>query len=498
VAADTSGGRVSRTESTSGPRRPIRHEVTVGAPSLITRRTLLSSIGASATLVLPELRSSAWAQPSDALQDWLRVNAVAVRTVDAVDEDFSDLEPLRKLIAGARVVQLGEPSHGAGTSFAAKARLIKFLHRHMGFDVLVWESGFYDLKRVEAGLRAGDDAVASAQRGILKIWSASEQCLPLFEYAKMSHASERPLVMAGFDMQFTSDAFADFAADLRSFVDALHKPGLRRTAIHAANDALKSFDGFNAYVEALASRAANKPSPPRRDALDLLQRAVSRLTDLFHNHTADLAQIADGRRRGFMARAVVNLAAYGTNLYEQYGADVAERSDAELVRENRRDAINAQNLRWLIQEGYPDRKIIVWAHNVHVMNAYYGSDWRSISLDPITSAMKPSGVFLAGWLGKDVYTIGCTAYEGEDGWVGSAPVPIPAARDGGVETRLHRLGMSYAFLDLRGARGVADHPLRRPQTLRIPKYDEIEIADATRPYDAIFYVARMEPARLIR
>jgi erythromycin esterase len=495
VSADRSVDVVSKTASTTAPLHSIRSETALGNPSLVTRRALLASIGASATLALPELASHAWAQSPDALQDWIRANAITVRTVDAVDEDFSDLEPLGNHIADARVVQLGEPSHGAGTSFAAKVRLVKFLHARLGFDVLVWESGLYDLTRTEVGLRAGHDAVASAQRGILKIWSASEQCRPLFEYAKMSHTGKRPLAMAGFDMQFTSDAFVDFAAELRSFVGALHQRSLRRAAIQAANDALEAFEGFDAYVQALAARTAIKPPPPRRDALDRLQLAVSRLTDIFDKHAM---AFGDGRQRGFMAHAVVNLAGFGRNLYEKYGIDGPANSDAALAGASRRDAINAQNLRWLIEEGYPGRKIIIWAHNAHVMNAYYKSDWKSISLDPVADAMKPSGVFLAEWLGKDLYTIGFTAYEGEDAWVGAKPVPIPSARDGGIEARLHRLGMTYAILDLRAARAVAGHPLRRPQTLRIPKYDEIEIADATRPYDAIFYTARMEPATLIR
>jgi hypothetical protein len=54
------------------------------------------------------------------------------------------------------------------------------------------------------------------------------------------------------------------------------------------------------------------------------------------------------------------------------------------------------------------------------------------------------------------------------------------------EARLHQLGLAYTFLDMRAARGAADDPLRRPQTLRISKYEEVEIADATRPYGAIF------------
>lgn len=460
----------------------------------LTRRLFLASAGASAIL---GLTPSAQAQPFDALQNWLKATAISVRSVDALDEDFSDLEPLAKCIADARVVQLGEPSHGAGTSFAAKVRLIKFLHQRMGFDVLAWESGFYDLERTEAGLRAGGDAIAAAQRGILKIWSASEQCRPLFAYAQQSHVGRHPLIMAGFDMQFTSEgAFADLAGDLRSYVGALRNRSLRRRAILAAGMAIEAFSGFDAYVEALARGAASKPPQPNREALEKVQVAVDRLTKLFDRHKAVFAKIDGERRRGFMARAIANLAGYAANTFEQFGADVPARADAELVRENRRDALNAQNLHWLIEECYPGRKIIVWAHNVHVMNAYYGSDWKSINLDPAPNTMKPTGAFLAQWLGNAVYTIGCTAYEGTDGWVGTPGTAIPAARGGGIEARLHQLGLAYAFLDLRAARSNPD--LRRPQTMRIPKYDEVEIADVTRPYDAIFFIARMEPATAIR
>ena len=60
-------------------------------------------------------------------------------------------------------------------------------------------------------------------------------------------------------------------------------------------------------------------------------------------------------------------------------------------RENRRDRINADNLRWLIDTAYAGRKVMVWAHNAHVMNAWYGQGFDSVSLDPLTDGMKPTG-----------------------------------------------------------------------------------------------------------
>src|SRR6185437_1949570 len=115
----------------------------------------------------------------------------------------------------------------AGSSFAAKVRLIKFLHQRMGFDVLVWESGMYDVRLMQAALRGAGDPVAAAHRGIFRLWADAVQVRPLFDYAKASQATDHPLIMAGFDMQVTADGVLQhFASDLREFVHALHDPDL--------------------------------------------------------------------------------------------------------------------------------------------------------------------------------------------------------------------------------------------------------------------------------
>lgn len=63
---------------------------------------------------------------------WLAENASPVRSIAPEDEDFSDLAPLAAALGDARVVMLGEATHGDGETFRAKARLVRFLHRELG------------------------------------------------------------------------------------------------------------------------------------------------------------------------------------------------------------------------------------------------------------------------------------------------------------------------------------------------------------------------------
>src|SRR5262245_46479988 len=86
---------------------------------------------------------------------WLKKHAVPLRSIDPAAEALRDLEGLKKAIGDARILQLGEQTHGDGATFHAKTRLIKFLHQQCGFDVLAFESGLYDCRKAWELLRTG-------------------------------------------------------------------------------------------------------------------------------------------------------------------------------------------------------------------------------------------------------------------------------------------------------------------------------------------------------
>ena len=56
---------------------------------------------------------------------WLRNNAIPIRCVDP-GSGFDDLQALKPLFEGAKIVGLGESAHGVWEFYTLKHRLIEF------------------------------------------------------------------------------------------------------------------------------------------------------------------------------------------------------------------------------------------------------------------------------------------------------------------------------------------------------------------------------------
>jgi erythromycin esterase len=411
----------------------------------------------------------ALAPGGDPRLDALSAIAIPVRSIDPADVDFADLEPLAAKIGAARIVALGEATHGDGATLSAKTRLVRFLHERMGFDVVAWESGLFDVRLAEAALHGGGDASAAAAEGIFDIWANATQCAPLFEYARSTHATARPLVMAGLDPQYggaTTERYANevgallgdvlpaerraFALDVRGRLEAALAS--RKPEEHAAFVA--QVEALVAAIDAERARLETRAAPSEIDFLRHTLRGLVAVSKMMEGMQANLGPKAMNPRAEAMAR----------------------------------------NVAFLAEEYCRGRKILLWSNTFHALRAPEGIEvpGRPGRFDGV----RPMGQHLAERFGEDLYSIAFVSARGKSHQIGTpAPVDIAEASAESFEGLCAKSGKPYLFVDLRSL--AEDHGLRRPMLARAVGHQEFRAAWANH-VDAFFYIEEGTPVTSVR
>jgi erythromycin esterase len=408
-------------------------------------------------------------EPPDTAQrvEWLKRHAIALRSLDAADTDFSDLIPVGEKIGAAGIVTLGEASHGDGESFRGKVRLIKYLHRHKGFGVLAWESNILESVLADRALRTGMPAHEAAGRGIYTIWSAANEVQPLFDYIRSTHAEVEPIEMIGFDSQ----SAGLLLPPLFAFLDRAY-PG----AMSAAD---------RESIEQLHQMCFEGTWAQRPDAERALHVAVlDRLIEIASRPTSAAAE----RERVLMHRTLQNLRAF-----QQFYSVPMELLGKGGEAGNRRDISMGRNLAWLANEYYPDRKITAWAANSHLARAI--DSLRGVGAPSVFAKYRPMGEEARALLGERIYSIGFIAYRGESRRVGRDTAIRIRAPAGSLEHLCHLTGQEYLFIDLKGT--PEDHWLRQDLVAGAFGFTPM-VGDWSEVFDAFFFIDQMHPATAVR
>jgi len=415
---------------------------------------------------------------------WLKYNAVKVSNIWSSSTNFSDLQPLKTAISDARIVMLGEQTHGDGTTFSAKIRLVKFLHQEMGFDVVAFESGLYDCHRVWLDILNGEDPKNAARKGIFRIWSNCRDMRPLFDYIgdALYGYGLNTLEIAGFDCQFSgikyrigdtlygNNSTTYLVDDLENFLNQNNAQILNHDDWPPLKEILQIFaeewtgrnpDAQNGYV----------PEKNNQAIFFNMLKAIQEEVGTFRTPLHPLLQ--------------------SSAFWQQVLKSIQENAKSKWYSKpedyiNLRDAQMADNLLWLYRNVYKDRKMIVWASTYHIqrnineITDYYGCYPGWI----------PMGEIVWQTLGDEIYSIGFTGYQGTFRDIRSFRIKrVPPSSKGSLEYFMNEAEFNFGIIEFRH---LTDDGAWLKNPLLSRPLSNVEMkANWTRVLDAMFFIRDM-------
>ena len=122
--------------------------------------------------------------------EWIRSAAIPLSTVEP-RQGCRDLEALRTIIGDARVVSLGEATHGTREFFKLKHRILEFVVAELGFTTFMIEANFPESLAVNAYVLDGVGDAADALAG-MRYWTwDTEEVLDLIEWMRWWNENHR-------------------------------------------------------------------------------------------------------------------------------------------------------------------------------------------------------------------------------------------------------------------------------------------------------------------
>jgi erythromycin esterase len=394
---------------------------------------------------------------------WTRQNHFPFASLVATpNDDYSDLQFLKPVIGSRRLVQLGESGHGVAEFDAAKVRLIKFFHEQMGFDVMAFESSIYECFAAGTATSSVDMLAGS----IFTVW-ATEEVVPLFEYILTTQRTERPLILAGFDTQISSArGLAQRPAFFRRIVAAVDVDYADEVAAFDTDFVLRSrsdpskYDASEAFYDGLDTFF--------KDNRDRLAQAFP----------SDPSPIIAERTAYSMVQFIRQLRAFAAR-----PTDTGAEGGGAI-----RDAGMAENLTALAREIYPDRKILIWAHNFHIRHANAST----------ASVQRTMGSFIVERFRPELYTIGLYMNQGLAAFNDRSIYAIRPAPNGSMEWVMASAGPSALFVDLlHQSPEPGNEWMFQPVETREWGVSSLQLVPRDQ-YDGVLFIDRVTPPRYLR
>ena len=132
---------------------------------------------------------------------WIAAHAIRLKTPEA-GHGFADMKPLKKIIGNARIVSLGEATHGTREFFQLKHRMLEFLASEMGFTIFSIEANMPEAYRLNDYVLNGTGDPAKLLKGMYFWTWDTQEVLEMIKWMREFNKSGKGRVQfTGFDMQ---------------------------------------------------------------------------------------------------------------------------------------------------------------------------------------------------------------------------------------------------------------------------------------------------------
>lgn len=349
---------------------------------------------------------------------------------------YDDLAPLDAIVGDATFVGLGESTHTAAAFLAGKARLTRYLIEERGYRVIGLETPWYSMRDIGTYLEQcdgpADDTVVGS---MFAVWADSNM-VALVDWLctwNAEHADD-PVSFIGWDLQ---QPWHDGALVLAA-MEAVDPSAIETIYSAVDGGGVDACNGvglanFNAYVES-SDADVWSGSPPDEQAHAQCLEALPELQAWIDSNEAALLAALSADELFWLRIAARGIAAWEDSAY-YFSSDSVLSFEA-------RDLANAQTILDIQAAQYPDDKMILWAHNAHLLR-----DTNSLTGGLGLGGATMTGTSLATQLGDDYKAIGLIGYDIDLTWFTPYDAP-PADGETSVELALHALGEDYLLVDL--------------------------------------------------
>jgi erythromycin esterase len=343
---------------------------------------------------------------------WFKSRAIPLLSLEP-RSGFADIEPLRSTIGNARIVSLGEATHGTREFFQLKHRLVEYCVSFLGITIFGIEASFPECLAVNEYVQTGSGDAADVLAGT-RFWTwNTQEVLELIEWMRWWNTHREPkIVFFGFDMQFPTEA----ALGLLDYLDKVAPELAKACRIPLA--------------PLTADFAANLfPTLPQSQ-----KDAVFECLDDLNNEFA-------AREAAWITRAgrlALQIARLHTQVLEQCARLRMDPGDSDI-----RERSMAENVRTFLQIQGANAKAVLWAHNSHVGRDTYNAK----------SKVRSMGDYLDEYYGRQYVVVGFAFNQGSfqarrQSNFRLVDHTVPPAPAGSLDATLAAVGLPAFAIDL--------------------------------------------------